>query len=378
IGRAGRDGKRSRAVMLHSYADHRTHEYFTERDYPDPVELEDLFDLLGPRPRTRESLARRLRIDRDALERRLQKLWVHGGAQIQGDDEVTRGRSGWERSYVAQRTHKQGQLLRIASYAESPRCRMLQLVEHFGDQEDSGDPCGICDVCAPEDCVAQRTRESRADERALLSRILERLLAHDRQTVGKLFRDGFERELARRDFEGLLAALARARLVTITDASFQKEGRTISYRRVELTRKGRAAAEGDASASALNITITESPTTKGSSKKGSSKKGSSKKGSSKKGSSRSSKRKRGASERPDDAALAASAPTELVDALTDWRKTEARRLGIPAYRILTNKALLGVAAARPRDRETMSEVKGVGPKVIERFADDILQIVRDF
>lgn len=34
IGRAGRDGKPSRAVLMHSYADRYTHDFFFERDYP--------------------------------------------------------------------------------------------------------------------------------------------------------------------------------------------------------------------------------------------------------------------------------------------------------------------------------------------------------
>ena len=34
IGRAGRDGLPSRAILLHSYADRRIHESFFERDYP--------------------------------------------------------------------------------------------------------------------------------------------------------------------------------------------------------------------------------------------------------------------------------------------------------------------------------------------------------
>ena len=34
IGRAGRDGAPSRTILMHSYADRRTHEFFLERDYP--------------------------------------------------------------------------------------------------------------------------------------------------------------------------------------------------------------------------------------------------------------------------------------------------------------------------------------------------------
>ena len=34
IGRAGRDGGPSRAILMHSYADRYTHDFFFERDYP--------------------------------------------------------------------------------------------------------------------------------------------------------------------------------------------------------------------------------------------------------------------------------------------------------------------------------------------------------
>ena len=40
IGRAGRDGAPSRAILMQSYADRRTHDFFFERDYPDVSVLE--------------------------------------------------------------------------------------------------------------------------------------------------------------------------------------------------------------------------------------------------------------------------------------------------------------------------------------------------
>ena len=40
IGRAGRDGAPSRTILMHSYADRRTHDFFFERDYPDPSVLD--------------------------------------------------------------------------------------------------------------------------------------------------------------------------------------------------------------------------------------------------------------------------------------------------------------------------------------------------
>ena len=47
IGRAGRDGKPSRALLMHSYADRYTHDFFFERDYPDVAILDGIFALLA-------------------------------------------------------------------------------------------------------------------------------------------------------------------------------------------------------------------------------------------------------------------------------------------------------------------------------------------
>ncbi len=50
IGRAGRDGKPSRTILMHSYADRYTHDFFIERDYPDISVLDEIFAHLEARP----------------------------------------------------------------------------------------------------------------------------------------------------------------------------------------------------------------------------------------------------------------------------------------------------------------------------------------
>ena len=45
IGRAGRDGQPSRAILMHSYADRYTHDFF-ERDYPDVNFLDQIYGRL--------------------------------------------------------------------------------------------------------------------------------------------------------------------------------------------------------------------------------------------------------------------------------------------------------------------------------------------
>lgn len=239
IGRAGRDGDLSRAILMHSFVDRKTHEFFHERDYPEPAVLSRLQAALGRDPEPVDDVAERCRMDRDVFDKALEKLWIHGGAVIEFDESVHRGKPGWEKSYLAQKAHKQAELVQMARYTQAHGCRMLHLVRYFGDQEDSGESCGICDVCAPDSCVGRRFREPNQAEQAALERILAALAREDGQATGKLFRESFtEGELDRRSFEHLLGGLVRAGLVIVKDASFQKDGERIDFQRASLTEEG--------------------------------------------------------------------------------------------------------------------------------------------
>ena len=239
IGRAGRDGRPSRAILLHSFADQRTHEYFFERDYPDPAELERLWGLLGKKGQAKEDVLVRLGVDPVLFEKAIEKLWVHGGAVIDESGGVIRGEAAWRDAYTVQRDYKRAQLAEVSRFAGGHGCRMLHLVRHFGDQEDTGAPCGICDVCAPGDCVARRFREPSRAEDAALARILAALESGDGQPTGRLHREVFGDGLDRRSFEHLLGGLVRAGLVRVSEESFEKDGKRIEYQRASLTREAR-------------------------------------------------------------------------------------------------------------------------------------------
>jgi len=132
----------------------------------------------------------------------------------------------------------------VIRYAESNQCRMSSLVRHFGDLADGETACGICDFCAPAQCAAQRFRTATEAERAVLFGVVAALRAGDAKSTGKLHSElcpagGMSRDA----FEEVLGAMARAGLVRLSDAAFEKDGRQIPYRRVSLTQAGRAADE---------------------------------------------------------------------------------------------------------------------------------------
>ena len=72
------------------------------------------------------------------------------------EENVSRGRAEWREAYLVQRQHKLEQLAEMTRFADGHTCRMLHMVQHFGDLEDSGAACDQCDVCAdncPEDAI---------------------------------------------------------------------------------------------------------------------------------------------------------------------------------------------------------------------------------
>jgi len=361
IGRAGRDGEPSRAVLLWSWADRRTHEFFHGKSYPEPELLERLYRALPEDPVPLEAVRAKVALEEEVFGRALEQLWIHDGARVfqEGGVEVAaRGGEGWKSPYRMQKDHKMAQLEGITRFAQGHGCRMLAMVNHFGDREDSGEPCGGCDVCAPDEVLATRFRSPTLEEQTAADRALGVLKERDSLSTGQLFKrcaDGGVVTLDRRDFEEVLGALARAGLVDVSEDSFEKDGRVIHYQRAELTPRGWSA-PFDATKALRLPQPPEAPKRSRTRKKGSQAKGS-------------GQAARQVSLVEDEESR------EMVAALKKWRLGEARRQRIPAFRVLTDKALYGIAETCPRSERTLLQIRGIGPGIAKRYGQAILEIV---
>jgi len=71
------------------------------------------------------------------------------------------------------------------------------------------------------------------------------------------------------------------------------------------------------------------------------------------------------------------APRKLVEALRAFRRDEAKAQGIPAFRVLTDRALINVAQERPRSEAELLLVHGVGPSLAKKYGTRLLAILRD-
>jgi ATP-dependent DNA helicase RecQ len=350
IGRAGRDGKLSRTILMHSFADRRTHDFFFEKDYPPIEELEAIYRLLSDKPRNREALQAKVKLAQETFDRALEQLMVHGGALVDLDGNALKGPQRWQNGYLAQTKHRRSQMERMMRFTDGHQCRMVALIQHFGDSTD-GHACGICDVCAPQNCLAQQHRKMNSEEQRLASSILENLREGGSRSTGKLWKDVCPHgEVQRRDFEELLGAMMRGSLIRLEDATFEKDGEEILYRRAVLTRLG-AESEGT-----IELELKRSIVA-GDSKKSSDKKG----------------QRKAKGQTKTDPPLS-SADQALEARLKEWRRDEARKLGQPAFCIFGDQTLRTLAQERPQTIEDLLTVKGIGSAKAEKFGQAICRI----
>jgi superfamily II DNA helicase RecQ len=163
--------------------------------------------------------------------------------------------------------------------------------------------------------------------------------------------------MSRNEFDALLDAMVRAGLIEIEEAEFEKDGKSIRYRKVRLTEAGLEMR----ATTPVELLISDGVVREfGGS-----------------GPARSKKTKAGAKAGSSKAAetepVQLSAEGEALAArLKEWRTAEAKRQKIPAYMVLNDRTLTAVAQECPANPKQLLEVSGMGPSKVERFGEAIL------
>ncbi len=343
VGRAGRDGRPSETVLFAGDADATALRRFALGDVPTADLLRRVYRVIRDAhgavtpdaleeaiggahdPRVLVGMLEQAGIVRRGFDAgralRIELLPVDAGAGAALDALLDRYRRA-----AADRVE------RIVSFAESGRCRHLQVAEHFG--ESLGTPCGACDVCAPQ-VRRGPTHSAGAQElpgdpaRTIVDAVSGLTWPLGRRSLVAMLRGSVKAPPSARRSPafGALAAASDAEVTRWVRAletagalvEVESDGFRVLHARPKIVLPslgGRAAAPADAQAAA-----------------------------------------------------------SLVIELRAWRSRRAREDGVPAYVVLHDATLDELAARRPGTSAELAGVKGLGPVKLDRYGDELLAVL---
>jgi ATP-dependent DNA helicase RecQ len=243
-----------------------------------------------------------------------------------------------------------GKLDALVSLAETASCRRSRLLGYFGETPKDA-KCGNCDNCLSPPLVrdgkviAQKLLSCayRTGQRfgamhlidVLIGRMTERVkqFGHDRLSVF-----GIGRELNEKQWRA-----AMRQLVAMGHLQSDSE----AFGALKLTESARAVLKGE-----TEVFLREEVA----------------------GARHRASRTK--SRRGDLAALpAGSAHPDLLGVLRAWRSDVARTHGVPAYVVLHDATIEGIATARPRTAEQLRGIPGIGDKKLERYGRTLIDLV---
>jgi superfamily II DNA helicase RecQ len=195
--------------------------------------------------------------------------------------------------------------------------------------------------------------------------VLASLRSVEQKSTGKLHAGLFPGgEMSRDAFEEVLGAMARAGLARLSDAVFEKDGKQIPYRTVRLTPAGRAADK----TTPIEFIMKETSAPPAKRKR-------------RKKTSTSPKRRNGTAVKeptvPRVKRTPAAMESRLEEALRIWRLLEARRRGVPAFRIFSDRTLSAIAQRRPAKAAELLAVPGIGISAVEKYGRQIYRICQN-
>ena len=149
----------------------------------------------------------------------------------------------------------------------------------------------------------------------------------------------------------------------LEEATFEKDGRSISYRKASLTHEGEEFSDRDAELVIIRQIMEDAP------RKGRSRS----KSASSSGFAAAGGRSAGKASAASETALSPAA-TALEERLRAWRKAEASKIGQPAFCVFSDKTLRLIASDRPVSEDDLLAISGVGPAKVAKFGPEVCRI----
>jgi ATP-dependent DNA helicase RecQ len=256
--------------------------------------------------------------------------------------------------------HKWNLFLELMRWAEGGSCRHDAILRYFGDEAETLDGCGQCDVCEALGGATASTEEVTLIVRKALSAVARVHQRFGLQAAVKLLRGEDDPRLSRagldrtptfgalRDHPEAWLMKVLRRCVTAGWVDFTAGDRPV----VRLTEAGRAVMKAERPARLLLPSTSSVRPPKGDRDRG----------------------RRGATSR---AALEEMAGPALAvfEALRAHRLAVARAEGVPPFVVASDRTLREIATLRPRSVGALMTVHGIGAAKADRYGRGLLEVV---
>lgn len=374
-GRAGRDGRRSRCVILHHFADRRTREWFIDNDALSAADVQHLHEQICARgkqeyqtvPRewwrqTTGWLELKLRLALGELSR-YELLRVLGETadetmiQVLRRDFPTSLRGKIKNDLLQRRDERMWRLDQIGNYCKTNACRRLEILDYFGDEERpavNGSCCDNCDgaphtrrptVAVPTGAKATMPSAVQADDPHSVLQALDAM----RPRLGKSRLNRVLRGSTAKDVQqfqknnplifGLLRGCSEDRvekwLEELISAGYLQQADEEEFSVCFVTPLGRNAWQQK---SPVEISMPHAA--------------------------------RPVQERGE-------VDEATFQALRGWRRKLALQDNLPPYCILSDRTLEALAVERPQAMEELREVVGIGDAKLQKYGADLLRLLAE-
>ncbi|MDR3707996.1 MAG: ATP-dependent DNA helicase [Capsulimonadaceae bacterium] len=371
-GRAGRDGRRSRCMMLTAPLDRKTRQWFIENDTLTASDVESTYRFVAGNRDGDEALVSRgallrqlsftptkLRLAVAQLER---ASLVQSVTETSDDMHLAIGSEKWnaalrtriESGLSQQRDERLRRLDEMVEYTRMASCRRRAILSYFGDELVQSEAAVCCDNCAnpPKAPAPKRTASSAVpmpekivtgDLHSILQGLDALWPARGATRLNALLRGSHGKTITEKDAAsplfGALKGFSKDRVTGVLNMLITQgllcQGGEDEYFVVTVSEEGRRAWQ-ERLPLQLALPVARSG----------------------------SAAPRGA----DDA---------LFGALREWRREQARAKAVPPYVILSDATIRAIAAARPANASELLAVPGIGDVKLEKYGRAVLDVVCD-